>query len=346
MSDAYSILIADAEDADRARLRDLLDQLKADFPNQVVGEAAAGGAALSQISTLQPQAVLLDAQLPDMSGIELARQMQRVATLGGPGLGSRRPALIFVAGSRHHALDAFEVDALDYLLKPVDATRLLHALRRLPAAAVSEVDAIGGSASSSDSDAISVTASSPGAGLVGSMASSPGAGAQPGLPVPAPALPGPPSLLRISAGDYHPQAVDSSLRAREPSVETGSPEPSPKAEPRKQFCVHERGRVLLVPLDQVIYLKAELKYVTVRTRQREYLIEDSLTAIEAEFGDRFVRIHRNALVARSSIAGFERVTPGADARGVDPYWQVVLRDVPERLQVSRRQWSHVRHLIG
>ena len=346
MSDAYSILIADAEDADRARLRDLLDQLKADFPNQVVGEAAAGGAALSQISTLQPQAVLLDAQLPDMSGIELARQMQRVATLGGPGLGSRRPALIFVAGSRHHALDAFEVDALDYLLKPVDATRLLHALRRLPAAAVSEVDAIRGSASSPDSDAISVTASSPGAGLMGSMASSPGAGAQPGLPVPAPALPGPPSLLRISAGDYHPQAADSSLRAREPSVETGSPEPSPKAEPRKQFCVHERGRVLLVPLDQVIYLKAELKYVTVRTRQREYLIEDSLTAIEAEFGDRFVRIHRNALVARSSIAGFERVTPGADARGVDPYWQVVLRDVPERLQVSRRQWSHVRHLIG
>jgi two-component system response regulator AlgR len=245
-----------------------------------------------------------------------------VTAAGGLGLGIRPPALIFVAGSRQHALDAFEVDALDYLLKPVEATRLLHALKRLPAAAASE------------------------AGTMSSMAPSPGAGSPPGLPAQAPALPGPPSLLRLPAGEHHPQAGDSSLHARERSVETGGPVAAPKAEPRKQFCVHERGRVLLVPLEQVIYLKAELKYVTVRTRQREYLIEDSLTAIEAEFGDRFVRIHRNALVARSSIAGFERVTPGADARGVDPYWQVVLRDVPERLPVSRRQWSHVRHLIG
>jgi DNA-binding LytR/AlgR family response regulator len=301
--------------------------------------------------------VLLDAQLPDMSGIELARQVQRVTAAGGFGLGIRPPALIFVAGSRQHALDAFEVDALDYLLKPVDATRLLHALKRLPATATSDTGTMRGNVSPPDAGAMSVPAASEAgtmggvavssqAGTMSSMVSSPGAGAPPGLPVQAPALPGPPSLLRIPADEHHPQAGDSSLRAREPSIETGGPVPAPKAEPRKQFCVHERGRVLLVPLEQVIYLKAELKYVTVRTRQREYLIEDSLTAIEAEFGDRFVRIHRNALVARSSIAGFERVTPGADARGVDPYWQVVLRDVPERLQVSRRQWSHVRHLIG
>jgi two-component system response regulator AlgR len=334
MADAYSILIADAEDADRARLRDLLDQLKTDFPNRVVGEASGGEAALSQISTLQPQAVLLDAQLPDMSGIELARQVRQAGALRGATPVGRTPALIFVTGSRQHALDAFEVDALDYLLKPVEASRLLHALQRLPAAATAAASALRFTPPSSE------------AGTMSGLVPSSGAATQPGPPAQMPALPGPPSLLRIPAGERHPEAMDSALRAREPSSEGGGPEPAPKAEPRKQFCVHERGRVLLVPLEQVIYLKAELKYVTVRTRQREYLIEDSLTAIEAEFGDRFVRVHRNALVARSSIAGFERVTPGADARGVDPYWQVVLRDVPERLQVSRRQWSHVRHLIG
>ena len=96
---------------------------------------------------------------------------------------------------------------------------------------------------------------------------------------------------------------------------------------RRHLSVHERGRVILVPLEQVIYLKAELKYITVRTREREYLIEESLTGLEEEFSDRFVRIHRNALVARPSIAGFERVQPQGEAEGGDPYWQVVLRDL-------------------
>ena len=114
---------------------------------------------------------------------------------------------------------------------------------------------------------------------------------------------------------------------------------------RRHLSVHERGRVILVPLEQVIYLKAELKYITVRTREREFLIEESLTSLEEEFVDRFVRIHRNALVARPSIAGFERVTPSGEDDAGDPYWQVVLRDVTERLPVSRRQWSTVKNLV-
>jgi len=70
---------------------------------------------------------------------------------------------------------------------------------------------------------------------------------------------------------------------------------------RRHLSVHERGRVILVALEQVIYLKAELKYITVRTRERESLIEESLTSLEEEFSDRFVRIHRketDAPVAR------------------------------------------------
>src|SRR5690606_28969440 len=98
---------------------------------------------------------------------------------------------------------------------------------------------------------------------------------------------------------------------------------------RRHLSVHERGRVILVPLEQVVYLKAELKYITVRTREREFLIEESLTSLEDEFNDRFVRIHRNALVARPSIAGFERVTPTGEGEAGDPYWQVVLREIPD-----------------
>ena len=115
---------------------------------------------------------------------------------------------------------------------------------------------------------------------------------------------------------------------------------------RRHLSVHERGRVILVALEQVIYLKAELKYITVRTREREYLIEESLTSLEEEFNDRFVRIHRNALVARPSIAGFERVSPSGEGETGDPYWQVVLREVPDRLPVSRRQWSIVKGLVS
>ena len=68
----------------------------------------------------------------------------------------------------------------------------------------------------------------------------------------------------------------------------------------------ERSRVVLVPVEEIVYLKAELKYITIRTAQREYLLEESLTRLEEEFGARFVRVHRNCLVARDFIRGFER----------------------------------------
>ena len=56
----------------------------------------------------------------------------------------------------------------------------------------------------------------------------------------------------------------------------------------------------------MIYLKAELKYVTARTLQREYLLDESLNQLEAEFGSRFLRLHRNCLVARQAVTGCER----------------------------------------
>ena len=94
----------------------------------------------------------------------------------------------------------------------------------------------------------------------------------------------------------------------------------------------------------VVYLKAELKYVTLRTRSGEYLIEEPLVAIEKEFAGRFIRVHRNCLVARASIRGFERGKSGAGG-DEDMHWNVVLEGVEERLPVSRRQWSAVRAAV-
>jgi len=109
---------------------------------------------------------------------------------------------------------------------------------------------------------------------------------------------------------------------------------------RRFLSVTERSRVVLVPVEDVVYLKAELKYITIRTVQREYLLEESLTRLEEEFGPRFVRVHRNCLVARDFIRGFERRV-GDEG---DAHWEVLLRDVAESLPVSRRQQFVVREI--
>src|SRR5690606_9133634 len=106
------------------------------------------------------------------------------------------------------------------------------------------------------------------------------------------------------------------------------------------FSVIERGRVILVPISDVIFLRAEMKYITVRTREREYLIEDSLISIEQEFGERFLRLHRNCLVAQASILGYEKQP---DAEG-ESRWVALLKDIPDTIAVSRRQQHVLREL--
>jgi two-component system response regulator AlgR len=103
-------------------------------------------------------------------------------------------------------------------------------------------------------------------------------------------------------------------------------------EPRKNLSSRERGRIHLIPIEQVLYLRAELKYITVRTAEREYLLEESLTDLEKEFAARFVRIHRNCLVAKDAIAGFEK---GGDEG--ESGWLVKLKGLDELLGISRRQ---------
>lgn len=252
------IFIVDDEAPARERLRILLSDIAVDCPHELVGEAGNPQDALDGIASLKPDLALLDVQMPGMTGLELA---EHIAKLPHP------PAVVFVTAYDQYALKAFDVDAVDYLLKPVRATRLAEALQR-----------VGRLLARKASDGVAA------------------------LPV-----------------------------------------------GRQHFSVMERDRLLLVPVQDVIFLKAEQKYVTLRTREREYLIEDPLVSIEEELSDVFVRVHRNALVARAAIMGVERGSQTIEQDGagerVQESWEVILKDTQERLPISRRQWPAIKLLV-
>jgi two-component system, LytTR family, response regulator AlgR len=113
------------------------------------------------------------------------------------------------------------------------------------------------------------------------------------------------------------------------------------------IVVSDRGRVVRVPLAQVLYLKAELKYVTLRTAEHTYVLDESLSDLELRLGERFLRVHRNALVARRAVRALERRVMAAegDDEGGET-WAVRMAQVDEWLAVSRRQVAAVREALG
>lgn len=272
------ILIVDDEAPARARLKTLLSDIAEQRPHQLVGEAAQAQQALDKIVELRPDIVLLDVQMPGMSGIEFADHLAKSEYAS--------TAIIFVTAHDAYALKAFEVHALDYLLKPVRAARLAEAIAR----------------------AVSIKQ---------------GSSLEQGL--------------QYTAQNPQNRQIEKMITAM-PQV-------------RKNFSVQERGRLLLVPVIDVLYLKAEAKYITLRTREREYLIEASLLSLEQELSERFVRVHRNALVARDAIIGVEKGALGSDhdsdteGEKTQESWQVIVRDIDDRLPISRRQWPVVKTLV-
>ncbi|HXZ48573.1 MAG TPA: LytTR family DNA-binding domain-containing protein [Usitatibacter sp.] len=240
-SDVPRILIADDEAPARQRLRDLLDECRERFPLAIVDEARNGREVLDVLNREKVDIVLLDIRMPEIDGLEAARH---IAGMPDP------PAIIFTTAFDNYAIKAFEVNAIDYLLKPIRLERLLAALGKARAAAPVSREALEAAAN----------------------------------------------------------------------------------QPRRHLSVHERGKIHLVPVAEILYLRAELKYVTVRTAEREYLVEESLTRLEEEFASAFVRVHRNCLVARNAIAGFVR-----NAEESESGWAVVIKGTDEKLPVSRRQ---------
>ena len=174
------------------------------------------------------------------------------------------PAIVFVTAHAEHALRAFELEAVDYLTKPVKRERLQAALQR--------------------------------------------------------------AAERIAA-----RRAASAVQAA-----TGS-EPA--------IVVSDRGRIVRVPVREVLYLKAELKYVTLRTADHTYVLDESLAELETRLGERFLRVHRNALVARASVRALERRSLGdGDDEGGEG-WAVRMGPVDEWLAVSRRQVAAVREAL-
>ena len=182
--------------------------------------------------------------MPGADGVALARMLRGLA---------QPPALVFVTAHAEHAVAAFELDAVDYLTKPVRLERLQAALSKV------------------------------------------GRRAAP------------------------PHAPESGV-----------------------LLIQERGRTERVPLSEVLYLKAELKYVTVRTAQRSYILDSSLAELEERHAAHLLRIHRNALVARNAVRALEKHFDAEEGEG----WAVRLNGIDELLAVSRRQLSAVRDAIA
>ncbi len=263
------MLLVDDEALARLRLRTLIGDCTEPRAT-VVGEVANAAQALEWLQAQHAGSasadrtcdlVLLDIQMPGRDGTQLAEELRALP---------QPPAVVFVTAHAGHALKAFDLEAVDYLTKPVRRERLQLALQR----------------------------------VAGRLAAT--------LPI-------------------------TSATAADPVL-----------------VVSERGRVVRVPLAEVLYLKAELKYVTLRTAAHTHVLDDALSDLEQRLGPRFLRVHRNALVARSAISALERRTladkgsDGDDAEdgAASDCWAVQVAPVGEWLAVSRRQASAVREALA
>lgn len=239
---SLNILIADDEAPARNRMRDLLAEIE---NINVVAEAKNGKEAIDLALQTKPDLMLLDIRMPLMDGIEAAQHAQKLEP---------KPHIIFTTAYDAYAIKAFDLNAIDYLLKPIRLERLQIAIDKARALNLKQIEAL-----------------------------------------------------------------------------------KPLQKMRSHLSIHERGRVMLVPVESIIYLRAELKYITVRTAEREYLIEESLTHLETEFGERFIRLHRNCLVAPHFIRGYEKRLSDNESQ-----WVALLKDIPETIAISRRQQHLVR----
>ncbi len=107
------------------------------------------------------------------------------------------------------------------------------------------------------------------------------------------------------------------------------------------LLIQDRGGSERVPLSEVLYLKAELKYLTVRTAARSYILDGALQDLEERHAPRFLRVHRNAIVARNAMRALVRHLDPTEGET----WAVQLEGVPEPLTVSRRQLAAVREAL-
>jgi two-component system response regulator AlgR len=256
LSTPLRVLVVDDEELARLRLKSLVGEC-GEPSAVVVGEAANAAQALVWLATRSCDLLLLDVQMPGRDGTQLAAELR---------LRTPAPAVVFVTAHAEHALKAFDLEAVDYLTKPVKRERLQAALRRV--------------------------------------------------------------AQRIGA----PAVAANGAVAPE--------------EEGPVIVVSDRGRIIRVPVGDVLYMKAELKYVTLRTADHTHVLDDSLAELAERLGDRFLRVHRNALVARRAVRALERrAIAGENADDGLEGWGVCIAPVNEWLAVSRRQVAAVREAL-
>lgn len=247
-----NILIVDDEPLARQRLRTLLGDCT-DCQRTTVAEAGNAGEALALLGPTGGRGfdvLLLDIHMPGQDGLSLAHAVQALP---------QPPAVVFVTAYADHAVSAFELDAVDYLTKPVRRERLQQALAKVQRLQ------------------------------------------RPSTPAPISSLPEGETLL-----------------------------------------IQDRGRTERIALNEVLYFKAEQKYVTVRTATRSFIMDGALSDLESRYGERFLRIHRNALVARRALRALEKHHDPDEGEG----WAVRLQGSTEVLSVSRRQVAAVREELA
>lgn len=142
-------------------------------------------------------------------------------------------------------------------------------------------------------------------------------------------------LLKPIKQERLDQAIQSASRLNRAQINQLKQDENPNT--RSKICVKIRGTLELVPIEDILYFKADQKYVTLRTVEHEYLIEESLKALETEFANSFIRIHRNALVARDYIHGLQKNELG--------HVCLNFKDIDDLLEVSRRHLPEVRKII-
>lgn len=239
------VLVVDDEPLARQRLVRFLDAL------ENIGEtyeAVNGIDAIDKVNRYLPDLILLDIRMPGMSGLEVARYVSQM---------NEPPAIIFCSAFEEHALDAFKVQAIDYLLKPIRLVDLENSIKKAR------------------------------------------------------------KINRLQAA----RLMESELPGSQ----------------RSHLSINSHRGLELIALDDILFCKAEQKYVQVKTHEHEYLLDESLKQLEEEFDHYFVRVHRNALVAKKQIARISK-----DHQGQAFVW---LSGIEHPLEISRRHLSQVRKVL-
>lgn len=244
------VLIADDEPLARQRLAALLQEIGP--PWQLVAEVSDGLALLERCKLGDVDLVLLDIRMPGLDGMAAAAKLRQAKA---------PPVVVFTTAYSERALEAFEQQALDYLLKPIRVERLKQALEK---------------------------------------------------------------VLRLS-------------RVHKRLIEEQGAQSTEMPHQQTAISARVRNEIIQIPLDEVLYFRAEDKYILVRHLAGEAIIEDSLKRLEP-LCPAFVRIHRNSLLNPVYLRGIKRQANGQ--------YCVLLKQSDECLEISRRHLPEVRQRLG